>query len=482
MPEETPDRVVTELDGVGAAEGRDTIRFFSSISFVDEDTRAAIVAALGVGGSYQPLDSDLTAIAALTTTSFGRSLLTQADAAAARATLGAVSSSDLSSAIAALVGAAPGALDTLSELADALADDANFAASVTTALAGKQPLDSDLTAIAGLVTTSFGRSLLTQADAEAARTALGVTSTITCANHIFVDLDNGDDGTGAVENPALPFETPAAALAAAIAAGLTSPVFALGLGLYEFTLASLTEIYFIGAGAAATIVEFTRASDFICTIVDVGNRSAECRIHSITTPTPDVLTQVDVYLFDLLLGDSDFNGQPGAVGPSWGEPSFGPGSPGQTGAAGAPGSMVHLYRCRGTGAAIQLNGGNGGDGGPGQSSFDDQGGDGGSGGAGGAPGILFLHYSEISTCDGNPGNGGAGGSGGSGPFGAGGVGGDGSLGTPGAPDYSLYHSTIGTINLANGLLMRWSEVTVASGYTTSDIKMSLFNGTWTAIA
>ncbi len=38
--------------------------------------------------SYQPLDSDLTAIAALTTTSFGRSLLTQADAAATKTTLG----------------------------------------------------------------------------------------------------------------------------------------------------------------------------------------------------------------------------------------------------------------------------------------------------------------------------------------------------------------------------------------------------------
>jgi len=43
--------------------------------------------------SYQPLDSDLTAIAALTTTTFGRSLLTQADAAAARTTLGVTASS-----------------------------------------------------------------------------------------------------------------------------------------------------------------------------------------------------------------------------------------------------------------------------------------------------------------------------------------------------------------------------------------------------
>lgn len=49
-----------------------------------------------------------------------------------------------------IVDAAPAALDTLNELAAALNDDPNFAATVTTALAGKQPLDADLTAIAAL--------------------------------------------------------------------------------------------------------------------------------------------------------------------------------------------------------------------------------------------------------------------------------------------------------------------------------------------
>ncbi len=43
-----------------------------------------------------------------------------------------------------------------------------------TALTGKQPLDSDLTAIAALTTTSYGRSLLTQADAAALRTLAGL--------------------------------------------------------------------------------------------------------------------------------------------------------------------------------------------------------------------------------------------------------------------------------------------------------------------
>jgi hypothetical protein len=50
----------------------------------------------------------------------------------------------------------PAALDTLDELAAALADDANFASTVTTSLAGKQPLDADLTAIAALDASTSG--------------------------------------------------------------------------------------------------------------------------------------------------------------------------------------------------------------------------------------------------------------------------------------------------------------------------------------
>lgn len=101
----------------------------------------------------QPLDSDLTAIAALTTTSFGRSLLTQADAAAVRTTIGAGTSSF------------DGAFSSLSGKPTTLSG---------YGITDAQPLDSDLTAIAALTTTTYGRSLLTGADAAETRTTLGL--------------------------------------------------------------------------------------------------------------------------------------------------------------------------------------------------------------------------------------------------------------------------------------------------------------------
>ncbi|EAA0843395.1 TPA: tail fiber protein, partial [Shigella boydii] len=57
-------------------------------------------------------------------------------------------------AIAALVDSSPDALNTLNELAAALGNDPNFATTMTNALAGKQPKDASLTALAGLATAA----------------------------------------------------------------------------------------------------------------------------------------------------------------------------------------------------------------------------------------------------------------------------------------------------------------------------------------
>jgi hypothetical protein len=114
---------------------------------------AASAQAAAIAAS-QPLDSDLTAIAALTTTAYGRSFLALADAAAGRTALGLGSAAV----------AATGDFDPAGSAASAQA----------AAIAASQPLDSDLTAIAALTTTAYGRAFLALADAAAGRTALGL--------------------------------------------------------------------------------------------------------------------------------------------------------------------------------------------------------------------------------------------------------------------------------------------------------------------
>jgi hypothetical protein len=88
-----------------------------------------------------------------------------------------------------LVDAAPGQLDTLKELADALGDDPNFSATVmaliaakadaattTSALAGKQPLDAMLTALAALASTNGKFLAFSGADAPVLRDIVGTVS------------------------------------------------------------------------------------------------------------------------------------------------------------------------------------------------------------------------------------------------------------------------------------------------------------------
>lgn len=79
-------------------------------------------------------------------------------------------------ALAALVDTSPAALDTLNELAAALGDDPNFAATMTTALAGKQAASAVLTTLAGA--SANGQSLVTAANYAAMRALLSLNNVL----------------------------------------------------------------------------------------------------------------------------------------------------------------------------------------------------------------------------------------------------------------------------------------------------------------
>jgi hypothetical protein len=107
----------------------------------------ALGAAAAAQAASQPVDSDLTAIAALSTTAFGRGLLTLADAAALLAASGGAAASHAHSGSDITSGTVAEA-----RIDSAIARDAEVAAAY-------QPLDSELTAIAALTPTN-GQAIL----------------------------------------------------------------------------------------------------------------------------------------------------------------------------------------------------------------------------------------------------------------------------------------------------------------------------------
>ena len=164
--------VTTGGGGAGAVSsvfGRtgDVVATVNDYTFAQIGSKPTTLAGYGITDA-QPLDSDLTAIAALSTTSFGRGTLALADGPAFRTYIGAGTSNF------------DGTFSSLTGKPTTLAG---------YGITDAQSLDSDLTAIAGLTTTSFGRGSLTQVDAAGFRSYIGAgTGTGTVTNFSAGDL------------------------------------------------------------------------------------------------------------------------------------------------------------------------------------------------------------------------------------------------------------------------------------------------------
>lgn len=177
-------------------------------------TRTITTTAPLAGGGDLTANRTLTVAGASTAAAGVVRLATAAERDAGVNAVTAMTPADVAARLAAVIGAAPGALDTLAELAAALGSDANYAATVTTALAGKQPLDADLSAIAALasaadrvpystgaqawaltVLTGFARTLLDDADAATARATLGLGTLSTLSTVTSAEITDGTIAT-----------------------------------------------------------------------------------------------------------------------------------------------------------------------------------------------------------------------------------------------------------------------------------------------
>ncbi len=159
---------ITAENGVADSDTDDLVEGTTNLYFTNTRARQAVSG--GTGISYDNSTGAIS-VTANTYDAYGAASTAETDA-----------NSYTDQQITALIGGAPGALDTLNELAAALGDDANYASTITNALALKAPLASpDLTGIPTAPTAALGTNttqVATTAFVDAAIEALASRSLV----------------------------------------------------------------------------------------------------------------------------------------------------------------------------------------------------------------------------------------------------------------------------------------------------------------
>jgi hypothetical protein len=239
--------------------------------------------------AHQHVAADITdftsAVIAAAPPTVNASLLTSGTLPDARLSANIARTSDVTAAVAAVVDAAPASLDTLNELAAALGDDANFASTVTNALAAKAPIASPtFTGEVGGITKGMVGLANVDNTSDADKPISTATQAALGGKANSTHTHSGSDITsGTISNARLPVAT------------------ATSLGVVRLGIGSSSGLFISGGELSVDSSQFVSSGD--ARLTNSRTPTAHAASHSVSGADPLSLDTTQISIgFDITLG------------------------------------------------------------------------------------------------------------------------------------------------------------------------------------